>query len=153
MKRKQKELKIIGWREWVGLPQLGISAIKAKVDTGATTSAIHAFHVERFRKHGKDFARFQIHPIQRNSKATVRAEAELIDYRSVRSSSGHETTRPVVLTRIELFDESWLIELTLSNRDQMGFRMLIGRRAMRKKFLVDPHRSYLDRSRIGELQE
>lgn len=153
MKRKRKEQKIIGWREWVGLPDLGIQTIKAKIDTGATTSAIHAFHVERFRRRGKDFARFKIHPIQKNSKVTVQAEAELIEYRSVRSSSGHETTRPVVLATIEMFDESWPIELTLSNRDQMGFRMLIGRRAMRKRFLVDPHRSYLDRTRFPETRD
>ncbi|WP_417851384.1 ATP-dependent zinc protease [Thalassoglobus sp.] len=148
MKKKRREKKIIGWREWVSLPELGIDAIKAKIDTGATTSSVHAIHIERFRRDGQDFARFEIHPFQRDSKKTIRAEAPLIEYRSVRSSSGHETSRPVILTHIALFDEVWPIELTLANRDEMGFRMLIGRRAMRKRFLVDPGASYRDSSRI-----
>lgn len=146
--RRRKEKKIIGWREWVCLPALGISAIKAKIDTGATTSSLHAIHIERFRRDGKDYARFEVHPYQRNSRKTVQAEAPLVEYRSVRSSSGHESSRPVILTRIELFEEEWSIELTLANRDQMGFRMLIGRRAMKKRFLVDPGASYRDPSHI-----
>ncbi|TWT58720.1 hypothetical protein KOR42_21060 [Thalassoglobus neptunius] len=150
MKRKKRELKIIGWREWVSLPNLEIPAIKAKIDTGATTSSLHAIHIERFRRKGKDFARFQVHPWQRNSQLTVSAEAPLIEYRSVRSSSGHETSRPVILTEISMFDEVWPIELTLTNRDQMGFRMLIGRRAMRGRFLVDSARSFLDRTRAPQ---
>lgn len=147
MKRKRSDLKIIGWREWVELPQLGISAVKAKIDTGATTSSIHAIHIERFRRDGKDYARFQVHPLQKNSRVTIQAEAPLVEYRSIRSSSGHESSRPVILTQIGLFDEIWPIELTLANRDEMGFRMLIGRRAMKKRFLVDPGASYRDSAR------
>lgn len=148
MKRQRKEKKIIGWREWIELPQLGITAVKAKIDTGATTSSLHAIHIERFRRDGKDFARFQVHPLQKNSKVTIQAEAPLVEYRSVRSSSGHQSSRPVILTQIALFDEIWPIELTLANRDEMGFRMLIGRRAMKKRFLVDPGASYRDSSRV-----
>ncbi len=147
MKRQRKEQKIIGWREWIELPQLGIAAVKAKIDTGATTSSLHAIHIERFRRDGKDFARFQVHPLQKNSKVTIQAEAPLVEYRTVRSSSGHQSSRPVILTQIALFDEIWPIELTLANRDEMGFRMLIGRRAMKKRFLVDPGASYRDSSR------
>lgn len=153
MKKKRRELKVIGWREWIGLPSLGISAVKAKIDTGATTSSLHAIHIERFRRDGKDYARFQVHPIQKNSRLTIQAEAPLVEYRSVRSSSGHESSRPVILTQIELFDEIWPIELTLANRDEMGFRMLIGRRAMKKRFLVDPGASYRDSSRIPLQQD
>lgn len=152
-KKKRREKRVIGWREWVALPELGITAVKAKIDTGATTSSIHAIHIERFRRDGHDFARFQVHPLQRNSKKTVQAEAPLVEYRSVRSSSGHESSRPVILTTIELFGDSWPIELTLANRDQMGFRMLIGRRAMRKRFLVDPAASYLDKTHVPEPPE
>ncbi len=150
MKKKRKKKKVIGWREWVSLPDLGIDSIKAKIDTGATTSSVHAIHIEEFQRDGQDFARFEIHPFQRDAKRTVRAEAPLIEYRSVRSSSGHESSRPVILTQIALFDQIWPIELTLANRDEMGFRMLIGRRAMRKRFLVDPGASYRDSSRVPD---
>lgn len=152
MKKKRKERQLIGWREWVELPELGIPAIKAKIDTGATTSSLHAIHIERFRRDGKDFARFQVHPRQKNSKLTIQAEAPLVEFRSVRSSSGHQSSRPVILTTIALFDEVWPIELTLANRSDMGFRMLIGRRAMKKRFVVDPGASYRDSSRIPETE-
>lgn len=148
MSHRHEQIQIIGWREWVALPGLGIEAIKAKIDTGATTSAIHAIHVERFRRRGRDFVRFQIHPLQKDTHLTVNAEAPLIDYRSVRSSNGYEAPRPVIRTQIELFDDCWPIELTLANRDQMGFRMLLGRQAIRDRFLVDAGSSYRDSSRL-----
>ncbi|BAU65370.1 hypothetical protein STA3757_27550 [Stanieria sp. NIES-3757] len=140
---KFKQLPIIGWRETIALPQLGISRIKAKIDTGARSSALHTFHVEEFRRDGKQMLRFQVHPYQRNSRQTVTTEAELLEYRQIRNSGGHAQVRPVVLTTVELGGQQWQIELTLTNRDVMGFRMLLGRQAIRHHFLVDPGKSFL----------
>ncbi|MEX0585567.1 MAG: RimK/LysX family protein, partial [Pirellulales bacterium] len=134
---------MVGWREWVGLPQLGVPAIKAKIDTGARSSSLHAFSVETFRRRGALWVRFQIHPRQRSIAKSIRAEARVLEHRSVRSSSGHLTQRPVIVTPIELLGQTWLIELTLANRDELGFRMLLGREALRQRLLVDPGRSYL----------
>ena len=133
---------IIGWREWVSLPELGVAAIKAKVDTGARSSSLHAFDVKQFRRHGRQFVRFKIHPLQRTAQPTIEAQAELLEYRKVTSSSGAVSLRPVILTPIELLGERFQIELTLSSRDTMGFRMLLGRQAIRGRLLVDPGRSY-----------
>ncbi len=140
---KFKQLSVIGWRETIALPELGISRIKAKIDTGARSSALHTFHVEEFRRDGKQMLRFQVHPYQRNSKQTVTTEAELLEYRQIRNSGGHAQLRPVVLTTVELGGQQWQIELTLTNRDVMGFRMLLGRQAIRHHFLVDPGKSFL----------
>lgn len=140
---KSKQLPIIGWRETIALPELGISQIKAKIDTGARSSALHTFHVEEFRRDGKKMLRFQVHPYQRNSRQTVTTEAELLEYRQIRNSGGHAQLRPVVLTTVELGGQQWQIELTLTNRDVMGFRMLLGRQAIRHHFLVDPGKSFL----------
>ncbi len=134
---------VIGWREWVGLPDLGIAEIKVKVDTGARSSALHAFAVEPFPRRGRPMVRFRVHPYQRDTVTTIAAEAELIGQRSVRSSSGQLEVRPVIRTRIKLLEREWVIELTLTNRDPMGFRMLLGREALRGRFLVDPGRSFL----------
>lgn len=133
----------IGWREWVALPDLGVTRIKAKIDTGARSSALHAFDLEHFRRRGHDMVRFAIHTLQRSSKRVIIAEAEMMDERIVRSSNGVHALRPVILTRVELLGESWPIELTLASRDEMGFRMLLGRQAVRGRFLIDPGRSYL----------
>jgi len=141
-----KSLSIIGWRERVALPDLGISQIKAKIDTGARSSALHAFDVETFSRDGKTMVRFKVHPYQRDTHRTVSAEAELIDQRQVRNSGGHAQLRPVIQTMVELNGERWLIELTLTNRDVMGFRMLLGRQAVRKRFLVDAGRSFVQSS-------
>ncbi|AFZ35607.1 protein of unknown function DUF785 [Stanieria cyanosphaera PCC 7437] len=140
---KFKQLAIIGWRETIALPELGINRIKAKIDTGARSSALHTFHVEEFRRDGKQMLRFQVHPYQRNSKQTVTTEAELLEYRQIRNSGGHAQLRPVVVTTVQLGDQQWQIELTLTNRDVMGFRMLLGRQAIRHHFLVDPGKSFL----------
>jgi hypothetical protein len=134
---------VVGWREWVALPALGIPAIKAKIDTGARSSAIHAFDVELFRRRRAHFVRFKVHPIQRDTETTIAAEARVLDHRHVRSSSGHADERPVIVTELELLGERWPIELTLANRDQMGFRMLLGREAFRGRCLVDAARSFL----------
>ena len=128
---------VIGWREWVELPDLGIRKIKAKIDTGARSSSLHAFDVRTVERDGKQFAQFKVHPLQRNTKKTVTCEAEILEFRTVKSSSGHSQKRPVILTTIEVLGEEWQIEVTLANRDEMGFRMLLAREAVRGRFLVD----------------
>jgi hypothetical protein len=133
---------VIGWREWISLPSLHIARIKAKVDTGARSSSLHAFDVETFTRRGKQFVRFGVHPLQRDAESSVAAEAEVFEFRRVKSSSGHSTLRPVILAEVEVLGRRWTIELTLANRDQMGFRMLLGRQAVRGRFLVDAGRSY-----------
>lgn len=137
-----RERPAIGWREWVSLPELGISGVKVKVDTGARTSALHAFDIELKRRSGRRIVRFKVHPFQRDTKRTVCAEAELIEERMVRNTSGKQSLRPVVRTPVELMGERWDIELTLVGRDEMGFRMLLGREAVRGRFVVDPGRSF-----------
>lgn len=134
---------IIGWREWVALPGLGVDAIKAKIDTGARSSALHAFTVERFDQGGRAMVRFQAHPIQRNDDYIVTAEAALLEERMVKNSGGQAELRPVIETLVQMGNAVWAIELTLTNRDEMGFRMLLGRQAVRRRYLVDPGRSYL----------
>ena len=142
------DLEVIGWREWVALPDLGIQSVKAKVDTGARTSSLHAYDVEEFRRGGRDMVRFVVHPEQRSTKETIECEARLIDRRKVKPSSGHSELRPVILTEVELMGQRWKVELTLTNRDAMGFRMLLGRQATRGRFLVDPGSSYRNGKRI-----
>lgn len=140
----------IGWREWLALPGLGVDRIKAKIDTGARTSSLHAFDLERFRRRGVDMVRFQIHPVQRDLVRTVAAEARLVDERWVRDSGGRATLRPVIHTDVDLLGQTWEIELTLTRRDVMGFRMLLGRQAVRRRFLIDPGRSYFgEKARRG----
>jgi hypothetical protein len=141
--KARKQLPVIGWREWIDLPELGIKEIKAKIDTGARSSALHAIHVEPFEQEGKEMVRFQVHPYQRDSHFTVSAEAQLLEWRQVRNSSGDAQLRPVIQTAIELGGLQWSIELTLTNRDVMGFRMLLGREGVRRRFLVNPGHSYL----------
>ncbi|MEZ6130200.1 MAG: RimK/LysX family protein [Planctomycetaceae bacterium] len=141
-KHRKTPTQIVGWREWVALPDLGIPRIKAKVDTGARSSCLHAFHVKKFTRDGKTFVRFKVHPVQRRSTDTVEAEAEVFEFRSIRSSNGQSAVRPVILTHVELLGQIWPVELTLANRDEMGFRMLLGRECVRKRFLVDAGQSY-----------
>ncbi len=143
---------VIGWREIVALPELGIDRVKAKIDTGARSSALHAFHVKKFSKEGTEMIRFQVHPLQRNNHYTVTAEAEVIDWREVKNSGGIAQLRPVIETIVELGGQNWKIELTLTNRDEMGFRMLLGRQAVRQKFLVDSGNSFLQSSIKAEKQ-
>lgn len=132
----------MGWREWVGLPDLGVDAIKVKLDTGARTSSLHAFDMERFERDGTPMVRFEVHPRQRSSDDAVRTEAEVVDERLVRNSGGGQELRPVIETVVRIGDQTWPIELTLTRRDEMGFRMLLGRQALRKRVLVDPGSSY-----------
>ena len=141
--KRARKLINIGWREWLALPDLGVGAVKAKVDTGARTSALHAFDVETFERGGEKWVRFAVHPVQRDTETTVEAEAPLADVRWVRSSDGRRSRRPVIRTRIRLAGVCWTAEITLVRRDLMGFRMLLGRQALRRRFVIDPGRSFL----------
>lgn len=145
-----KDRPVIGWREWIAFPELGIDAVKAKVDTGARTSSLHAFDIKAFRRRGKRFVRFKVHPMQRRTSETVESTAPIVDQRIIRSSNGHEQMRYVISTPIMINGETWPIELTLTSRDTMGFRMLLGRQAIRGKFLVHPGRSFLSSKRDQE---
>lgn len=137
------ELVTLGWREWVGLPELGIGQIKAKVDTGARTSALHGFAIEEFRVGGVQRVRFRIHPVQRDNVTEIACEADVVDRRLVRDSGGHEEMRWVIRTVIRIGPHEWPAEFTLTSRDDMLFRMLLGRTAMRKRAIVDPGRSFV----------
>lgn len=134
--------KPIGWREWVALPVLGVAGVKAKIDTGARSSSLHAFDIEEFQRDERNWVRFQLHPIQKNIVETVSAEAEILEYRRIRSSSGHSETRPVIVTTVYWSEQEWPVELTLTCRDDMGFRMLLGREAIRGRFVVDAGQSW-----------
>lgn len=136
-------LPIIGWREYLTLPELGVDLIKAKVDTGARSSAIHATDVEIVEQSGQKIVRFQLYSQHQSETDTIIAEAELFDQREVRNSGGISQLRPVIKTIVKLGSQSWPIELTLTNRDLMGFPMLLGREAVRRRFLVDAGGSFL----------
>ncbi len=144
----QEPLPVIGWREQLALPELGIPEVKAKIDTGARSSALHVFDLEAFQQDGRMRVRFKVHPYQRDTHRTVLAQAELIDQREVRNSGGYTQLRPVIQTLVELGEFAFPIELTLTNRDKMSFRMLLGRQAVRQRFLVDAGQSFLQ-SRTG----
>ncbi len=137
-----KELEIIGWREWISLPDLNIKKIKVKVDTGARTSSLHAFDMNLFKKNGKDYVKFKLHPEQRSSKKIITCIARVLEFRKVKSSNGQSEKRPVIVTRVKLLDNQWDIEVTLTNRDEMGFRMLLGRASIKGRFLVDTGKSF-----------
>ena len=134
----------VGWREWVVLPELGIDVLHAKVDTGARTSALHAFRVEPFDEDGKRRVRFAIHPIQGNNKVVRECVANVVDERAVTDSGGNTESRLVIHTPVIIGGRTWPIEMTLTNRDNMRFRMLLGRTAMRDgNLVVDPKASHL----------
>ena len=143
MKNNTKKL-ILGWREWIALPQLNLPAVKAKIDTGAKTSALHAFYFEQYQKESVDMVKFLVHPIQANNDLHIECHAAIIDQRQIADSGGHKEMRYVVESLISIDDKSWPIELSLTNRDTMRFRMLLGRRAMEYNALVKPDASYLN---------
>lgn len=134
---------LLGWREWIALPELGIERIKAKVDTGARTSALHTFRVESWQQDGVAWVRFWVRPLQNSESRARCCEAPVLDRRLVRDSGGHEEQRFVIRTPVRVAGACWPIEVTLTDRDSMGFRMLLGRTAIVGRYLVDPARSYL----------
>jgi len=133
----------VGWREWVALPELGIDRIKAKIDTGARSSALHAHEVRFVRKGKRRLVRFRVYPNQKDDRTFVEAQGEWLEERKVRSSSGSQSIRPVIRTMLEMGGRRWPIELTLTRRDAMGFRLLLGRQALKGRCLVDPGASFL----------
>lgn len=132
---------MIGWREWVALPDLGVAWVKAKVDTGARSSSLHAWDVVVDELGGT--VRFAVHPLQHDDVLTVPVRAPLAGIRDVRSSNGEVERRPAIVTTAAVCGQAVPIEVTLTNRDEMGFRMLLGRSALKRRFLVDPGRSFL----------
>ena len=139
----EQELITIGWREWVKLPDLGLPWIKAKIDTGARTSCLHAFSLETFDKNNEPWVRFGIHPHQGDTDTEVYCEAKIVDQRLVSDSGGHKEERYVIATPLMLGKQQWPIEITLTNRDNMKFRMLLGRTAMEGRLAVNPEASFL----------
>ncbi|WMW24143.1 RimK/LysX family protein [Methanolobus sediminis] len=140
--KKNEQLMTLGWREWVALPELGLPAIKAKVDTGARTSALHAFEIDRYTENSVDMVRFLLHPIQKNQDFVIECTAPLKDKRLVSDSGGHREMRFVIETLIVIGTYSYPIELTLTDRDTMRFKMLLGRTALENRAVVDPAASF-----------
>lgn len=141
---------LLGWREWAGLPALNIDKIKAKIDTGARTSALHAFRVATYREHGGLKVSFDIHPLQYNTTRVITCTADVIDIRWVTDSGGHREQRYVIQTELQLGQASWPIEVTLTDRDEMRFRLLLGRTALIQPgqfVLINPALSYLQGKR------
>ena len=145
--------KLLGWREWVRLETLGLPPIKAKIDTGARTSALHAFKLEPFQREGRQWVRFSIHPRQRNPKLVCTCEAPVKDRRRVTDSGGHRQLRYVIESAITLGNETWTIELTLVSRETMRFKLLLGRAALNDRFLVDPALGYCVGKRQRKLKK
>lgn len=141
--KRLKHHVVIGWREWVCLPELNIPKIKAKIDTGARTSALHAFSLKLFTEEGKSKISFEIHPMQLNTHQTITCIADVVDRRLVTDSGGHEEERYVIETPITIAGQTWIIEITLTERENMLFRMLLGRSALSKRFIVNPAWSFV----------
>jgi hypothetical protein len=144
------DLMTSGWREWVGLRELGLPAIKAKVDTGARTSALHAFEVRPFKENGRQRVEFKVHPQQRDNDTIAVCTADVVDERTVSDSGGHKELRWVIQTPLTLGSNTWPIEITLTARDDMLFRMLLGRTALKDRVQVNPARSYLVGKKPGK---
>lgn len=140
---------IVGWEEWCSLPQLGLIAIKAKVDTGATTSSLHAFNITPYEAEGILHVRFQIDPLQKGDGVVKLCSAPVVDRRVISDSGGHREERYIISTCFTLGGKSWEIELSLTDRESMQYKMLLGRRAMENMVMVDPAGSFLQ----GKLSE
>ena len=135
---------VVGWKEWVALPDIGIERLKCKVDTGAKTSALHAFDIEAFKKEGQDWVRFSIHTDEHDPSKIQTGEALVQDIRSVTDSSGNVSTRFFIDTTLEIGDQLLSIPISLTCRETMVFNMLLGRSALRKaELIVNPNKSFL----------
>ena len=133
----------MGWREWVTLPDLGVSAIKGKLDTGARTSALHTFFIEPYNENGKRMVHFGLHPLQRQKNVEIICRAEVLDRRMVLDTGGKKELRYVIRTSLNMAGVEWPIEVNLTNREDLRFRFLIGRTAMENRLAIDPGRSYV----------
>lgn len=145
------ELPIIGWREWLSLPDLGIPGIKAKIDTGARSSALHTHDYTVFTENGVEMVRFHLHPLTATDRVELECVAPVSDFREVKDSGGHPEQRVFIRPRIELGGVSWEIDLSLTNRESMKFRMLLGRSALANRFVVHPSKSYLLGPRLNHV--
>ena len=143
MATERRNFPKLGWKEWASLPQLQVPLVRCKVDTGARTSALHAFYIEQFSENGVQRVRFGLHPEQDNTRTEIHCVADIIDTRSVTNSGGHSEQRVVIQTQVVLGKASWPIELTLTGRDTMRFRMLLGRTAIADNYIVDPGAAHL----------
>jgi len=143
LEMNKDELPTIGWREWLSLPGIGVPGIKAKIDTGARTSCLHTHDYEVIERPEGSVVRFHLHPLTRNDKIELTCEAPLIDYKHVKDSGGHQENRPFIKTLAKIGNIEWELELSLSNREGMKFRMLLGRQALAERFIVNPAASYL----------
>ncbi|MBT8138650.1 MAG: RimK/LysX family protein [Gammaproteobacteria bacterium] len=140
---------IIGWREWCAMDDLALPAVAAKIDTGAKTSSLHAFDLEYYERKDERWVKFMVHPVQRHKRPEVRCKARVVETRKVVSSNGQAERRPVIETTLRMGQHNFTTEITLSNRDEMGFRMLVGRQTLAKKFVVDPALSWA----LGDIDE
>ena len=134
---------VAGWNETASLPELGVDSIRVKLDTGAKMSALHAFNLVEFKKNDQTWVDFEIHPFQNNDTYIVKCSVPVSDVRTIKSSNGQSEKRYVIFSIIKIGAIEWPIEITLTNRDQMSYRMLLGRTAMQNRLLVDPHRTHL----------
>ncbi|MEZ5525639.1 MAG: ATP-dependent zinc protease [Pseudomonadales bacterium] len=137
-KISKKSKLIIGWREWCALPDLAVPGIAAKIDTGAKTSSLHAYKIEPFIRDSQQWVKFRVHPIQRRRRPEILCEAPVVDKRAVTSSNGETEQRFVISTTLVLGAHRFTTEITLTNRDEMGYRMLVGRQSLNQRFVVDP---------------
>ena len=142
-KRAKKQLALLGWREWISLPDLGIDKISAKIDTGAHTSSLYATHIKVFERDEEEFATFRVTYGKPGKRKFSTAEAPLVGFRKVKSSSGETEERPVILTSLCIMGQCWKSEVTLTSRQSMQFPMLLGRACLKKRFIVDPSRANL----------
>ena len=146
---------LLGRDVWCQLPDLNLPMIKAKIDTGAKTSSLHAFNIERIKRNNKDFVTFDIHPLQRDDQLIIACNAPLIDERHIMSSNGHIESRYVIETTLVIAHESWTIEVTLSNRDPLRYRFLLGREALKNRIVIDPslhcHQKNMQKKKIEKL--
>jgi ribosomal protein S6--L-glutamate ligase len=142
-KVSDRQIKItVGRKEWCGFPDLMIPAIKSRVDSGAKTSSIHAFNIIEFDRQDIAWVSFEVHPLQKDNKTQIRCESPIIDKRNIKSSNGKKERRIVIRTSLQLGESNWEIDLSLTNRDAMGYRMLLGREAMMHRIIVDPAKSH-----------
>ena len=141
--RNARQLALLGWREWISLPDLEVDKISAKVDTGANTSSLYATHIKVFERDGKEYAKFRVTYGKQGKRKFKTAEAPLVGFRKVKSSSGDAEERPVIKTSICIMGQCWKSEITLTSRQSMQFPMLLGRACLKKRFVVDPSRANL----------